>query len=335
MTTPSVGFQDFFSTTLSGNISATDTVITLTSAPTPSEGFLVIAANSTTAKEIIYYTSKSSSSVTCPSVAAGRGVGGTSAQSHNLGDTVQMNTVGEMFASLQDSSAVATNVKAGWFPASASWTYASATTMTVSSADASAMTSGTKIWLSQSGSKYFYVTGISGTTITINGGSDYTLANAAITAPYFSNSATAVGFPSTFNFTPAWTNLTVGTGGPAANTGSFAMNGKIVTGHVLTVLGTSGPSVGSAPYIAAPVATASSYNASYTNPNNNLVITDASASANYGGIVTISTANRLVPQVIITNGGAGYAIPGTPTAGTPMTWANSDSMAFNFTYESL
>jgi hypothetical protein len=107
MATPNLGFQNFFTTTLASGITASDTTIYLNSLPTPSEGYLVIEPDSSTNKEIIYYTSKGANFVTLPSVAAGRGVGGTTALSHSSGVTVQMNVVAEQFEALQDGTAFA------------------------------------------------------------------------------------------------------------------------------------------------------------------------------------------------------------------------------------
>lgn len=107
MATPSLGFQNWFSTTLSSGITASDTTIYLNSLPTPSEGYLVLEPDSTGNREIIYYTSKGANYVTLPSVGAGRGVGGTTAVSHSSGVTVQMNVVAEHFEALQDGTAFA------------------------------------------------------------------------------------------------------------------------------------------------------------------------------------------------------------------------------------
>ena len=107
MATPNLGFQNFFTTTLASGITASDTTIYLNSLPTPSEGYLVIEPDSATNKEIIYYTSKGANFVTLPSVAAGRGVGGTTAVSHSSGVTAQMNVVAEHFEALQDGTAFA------------------------------------------------------------------------------------------------------------------------------------------------------------------------------------------------------------------------------------
>jgi hypothetical protein len=107
MATPNLSFQNYFTTTLATGITASDSTIYLNSLPTGSEGYLVIEPDSSTNKEIIYYTSKGANFVTLPSVAAGRGVGGTSAVSHSSGVTCQMNVVAEHFKALQDGTAFA------------------------------------------------------------------------------------------------------------------------------------------------------------------------------------------------------------------------------------
>lgn len=100
-----LAFDNFYSTTLSSTITASDTTIYLNALPTASEGYLVIEPDSSSNREIIYYTSKGANYVTCPSAATGRGVGGTTAVSHNSGSTTQMNTVAEMFEDIQGGSA--------------------------------------------------------------------------------------------------------------------------------------------------------------------------------------------------------------------------------------
>lgn len=110
MATSALGFQNKFTTTLSAGISASDTTIGLTNLPTPSEGYLVIEPDSSTAWEEIYYTSKTGSAVVCPSVGAGRGQGGSSAASHSSGATVRMDSTAEMFESLQDGTGLANSI---------------------------------------------------------------------------------------------------------------------------------------------------------------------------------------------------------------------------------
>lgn len=87
----------------------------------------------------------------------------------------------------------------GWTNAGETWTYASATTFTVSGVDVTAKYHrGTKIKLTQTSTKYFRVESSSfstNTTVTVTGVGDYTLANAAIVNPYYSYAATPQGFP--------------------------------------------------------------------------------------------------------------------------------------------
>jgi hypothetical protein len=78
--TPSLTLQDQFSTTTTATFPTSDTILNLNAVPTGSEGFLgLFTYNSTTAqydlKEIIYYTSKGASTVTCPSATYGSGRG--------------------------------------------------------------------------------------------------------------------------------------------------------------------------------------------------------------------------------------------------------------------
>jgi len=90
----------------------------------------------------------------------------------------------------------------GWTLANETWTYASATTITVPSGAANKYSKGDKIRLKQGGGyKYFYIIGVTDTVLTVTGGSDYTVANSAISDIYYSKSASPVGFPKYFNFT--------------------------------------------------------------------------------------------------------------------------------------
>ena len=92
----------------------------------------------------------------------------------------------------------------GWANSTAeTWTYASADghtfTFTVSGDQTAKYTPGVRIKLTQTTVKYFIVTAVSvasgTTTVTIYGGTDYTLANAAISANYYSREKAPAGFP--------------------------------------------------------------------------------------------------------------------------------------------
>lgn len=129
------------------------------------------------------------------------------------------------------ATAPAWTTQDGWIPTSATWTYASATTFTVSGDVTATFAKGTKIKLTQTTVKYFYVVsssyGAPNTTVTVTGGSDYSLADAAITSPFYSYADTPQGFPHWFAYTAA---LVAGAGSftEASATGRFAIRGRSV-----------------------------------------------------------------------------------------------------------
>lgn len=92
------GYQNFYSTTLTGDITSGTLTIGLATVPTPSSGILIIEPDSTSSREVIVYTSKGASTITCP--ADGRGYSGTSAAAHLTGSTVIMAPVDKWFTAL-------------------------------------------------------------------------------------------------------------------------------------------------------------------------------------------------------------------------------------------
>ncbi len=91
----------------------------------------------------------------------------------------------------------------GWTSSADTWTYASASSFTISGDKTATYEKGQKIKLTQTTVKYFYITAVSygapNTTITVAAGTDYSLANAAITSPFYSNADQPFGFPTVFN----------------------------------------------------------------------------------------------------------------------------------------
>lgn len=107
----------------------------------------------------------------------------------------------------------------GWVAVSDTWTYASASTFTIASVDRTSIyTPGTKLKFTQTSAKYAVVVSSSfstNTTVTIAVNTDYVIANAAITAPYYSYQQSPVGFPNFFTYAPTHTGFS------AAPTGTF------------------------------------------------------------------------------------------------------------------
>mgnify|MGYP006921390673 FL=1 len=118
--------------------------------------------------------------------------------------------------------------QSGWMPGTGTWSYSSADspTFVISvNADMTGIISvGMRIKLTQTTVKYFIVTAVGAysagaTLITVYGGTDYTLANAAITLPYHSSMKSPLGFPVDPN---KWTVTTSDTGNAAKATPTMA-----------------------------------------------------------------------------------------------------------------
>lgn len=95
----------------------------------------------------------------------------------------------------------------GWTDISETWTWASSTTITVPTDATTRFQKGDKIWCTNSGTKYFYVVGVAATTLTVSGGSDYSVANAAISSIKMSRYPHPFGFPTQFNWVPTFTGF--------------------------------------------------------------------------------------------------------------------------------
>lgn len=93
----------------------------------------------------------------------------------------------------------------GWKADTATWTYASASTFTVSGDRTAVFTKGTRLKFTQTTVKYGVVASSAHaagtTTVTIIVNTDYVLANAAISATAYSYAADPQGFPTWFNYT--------------------------------------------------------------------------------------------------------------------------------------
>ena len=119
--TTAITFQNFFSTTLSSDITSSATDIFLDTVPNGSEGFLVIEPESSN-REVIYYNSKTALKVVCPSAADGRGQDDTSAVAHSQGSTVIMAPIAAYFETLLS---LFTTSPQGWTALSGTFSVAS------------------------------------------------------------------------------------------------------------------------------------------------------------------------------------------------------------------
>lgn len=144
----------------------------------------------------------------------------------------------------------------GWNASSDTLTYASATTFTVTGDVTTTFQKGTKLRLVQTTTKYFYVVSSAyvdpTTTVTITGGSDYTLANAAITEPYYSYVENPQGFPDWFNYTPVWSASGTMTVSESNVVAKFCIKGRTVFMIVSATL-TLGGSASTIVYATLPI----------------------------------------------------------------------------------
>jgi hypothetical protein len=83
----------------------------------------------------------------------------------------------------------------GWVLVSDTWYDASTSSITVPSGAASRYSVGMKIRIKQTSYKYFFITKVEDTTLTVWGGTDYTVADADITEAHFSMMKSPLGFP--------------------------------------------------------------------------------------------------------------------------------------------
>lgn len=86
-----MAFQNFFATKLQNTIGSSDTTIKVQTPPTVTSGRLVIEPRNPSKREIIQFTGVSGTDLT----GVVRGIGGTSATTHNGGSLVQMNVLAE------------------------------------------------------------------------------------------------------------------------------------------------------------------------------------------------------------------------------------------------
>lgn len=154
--------------------------------------------------------------------------------SYNIGlHDMQNNKIIRLATGSNSSDAVRKDqvaTRGGWIPFDplATLSYSSATVMNTSSDLRPYVSRGTKLMLTNTTTKYFYVVAISSTTITVTGGSDYTLANAAITG-YFSHAESPISFPQLFNYSPTFTGFSAD---PTGTVAQFSIHGYDVIVYI-------------------------------------------------------------------------------------------------------
>lgn len=210
----------------------------------------------------------------------------------------------------------------GWTLDQATWTYASATTFTVTGDQTAKFSKGTRIKLTQTTVKYFVVTASSyssgTTTVTITGGTDYTFANSAVASPYYSYAANPQGYPGWFTYTPTWTNTSSNPAiGNGTLTGRFAVLGAVCHAQFTIACGsTTTYGSGTGYTVTAPITSAG-----FETYGEGICYNSGGANANQirwraDGLMTL---NQLLLQLV--------------TQGTPITLANGSAIVCSVTYQ--
>lgn len=138
------------------------------------------------------------------------------------------------------------------------------------------------------------------------------------------------------SYTPTWTNLSVGTGGNAANVGAYQQFGKTVIFRVHVILGTSGSSVGTLPRFTAPTTVkAAQYQSSIglSATVGQATLLDAAITEYHGHVRVSSTAPTTSFDVTAWGSASTYVNVGSVTATVPFTWAAGDGIYITGHYE--
>jgi hypothetical protein len=117
----------------------------------------------------------------------------------------------------------------GWTAVTDSWTYASASTITVPSGAASIYQVGDLIRWTQTTVKYGTICVVADTLLTIIVNTDYVVTNAAISAISYSRGVAPLGFPSSFNITLARSTLGTAPTFTAVDKASYSTAGRTIT----------------------------------------------------------------------------------------------------------
>jgi hypothetical protein len=213
----------------------------------------------------------------------------------------------------------------GWTPITGTFTYASASTINVSSGAAAIYGKGDRIkWLEGATQKYGVIAVVADTLLTIAVNTDYVVTSTTLTSPNYSHQENPIGYPHWFAYTPTGpTNTTL--------TGRFALSGRIVACKINGAV-TGTPAFTNMPTL--PITASANMPANDAN--------NRSLPCGVGGYLKNSTANRIsgISPVVYASGTVCQLLD-SDTAGNqqyvsatvPVTWANTDNWFVWFEYE--
>lgn len=330
--------SDFVTSNLNGAVSAGATSFTIaTGLNIPAaNGLLQLDPDSTAAvgatggPETVSYTAYNSGSGAVTGVT--RGLFGTTDVAHANNATVHCGTSAGYWQQYEDTE---TALKNGWNESADTWTYASASSFTITGADRTTIfQKGTKLRFKQGGGfKYAVVASSSfstDTTVNIAVNTDYTIANAAITDNAYSYVENPVGWPDWFTFSPTWTNVTVGNG---TLTARYSVQARRVSFYVRLLHGstTSIGTAGSQAKMTLPIAPSSSQAGIYTSIGN-ANFEDAGTN-HFNGIIQINPSDSNSIRIGVDYVAGNYSAYNAVTSDVPFTWTTNDILTFTGNYE--
>lgn len=235
------------------------------------------------------------------------------------------------------SNATSSGKVSGWTSAAETWSFASSSTITVPTDATTKYDVGDYIQMTQTTVKYFIITGVTSTVLTVAGmtpGSLETVANAAITLNSYSKARNPHGLPA--GVSGVWQTWAPGFGGAltpgnATVVARYTQNGKTINGLISVILGSTS-SVGSgAITFAAPVAMNATWNPATLLPQIGIARNNGNG-ANFADLPIRADSTTLFDIVIPTSNGT-YVGEATFSSTVPSTWTTGTSIGGTFTYE--
>ena len=201
----------------------------------------------------------------------------------------------------------------GWKVIAETWAYLSANSVTVPAGATARYQKGDFIMLGQSTTKYFVISSVSDTSLSLIGGSDYVVDNAVITAVYLSRVANPFGFPGEFNYSPTSTGFSAV---PTGVAGRFSVKGGVC--FVTIRQATNGTSSASGFNVTLPVQAANVAGAQWTAP---AMIVDNGAVPATPGLAVINAASSSISLYTNYAGAAFTASGGKRLAAVAISYA--------------
>lgn len=225
------------------------------------------------------------------------------------------------------SYGLSVNTIDGWIPVSATWTRASAVTITVPAGAGNIYSIGDKLKVTDTTVKYFYIVGVADTLLTITGGTSYTLAGNPSNI-FYSKSVSPTGFPQWFNYNTLGANLNLGEG---SVTGRFSITGRNCNFSWLFIGGNgSGIAANLHPALPIPAANPTGNNSYQSFVSGQIISANASRGWNLTGVIVPNVNTTGIHQLSYTLSSEYY----TPvTVNAPFTFGASDELKITGFYE--